>query len=84
MLKLIKKQIAFFVLLTIILFANCKKFKTINDEDLKQFTVSEAKEWWYGVFKKSAAYNELDPSSEMAAYAKVKKAIQEQLMIMLY
>lgn len=62
-----KISVTFAVIAMILLVQACRKFDfTTKESKTPEFTVAEAKEWYYGVFKKSAGYKQVDLSSPFA------------------
>lgn len=49
------------------IFQACRRSHDIVKSEKITFTVSEAKEWWYGNFVKSTNYSAIDKSSPFAA-----------------
>ena len=72
-------------ILLIIVFVACRRTEVLSRKST--LTVKEAKEWWYGVYRKSAAYTEIDKSSVFAAtemgsdkkYPSWKRAVTYQM-----
>lgn len=71
--------------LGVLIFQACRRTEVMSQKST--LTVDEAKEWWYGVYRKSAAYTEIDKSSVFAAtdkgsnkkYPSWKRAVTYQL-----
>lgn len=59
-----KTRLLLFYLLLTLTFSFCRKTDTRNVTE--EWNIAEAKEWWYGKFKKSAAYKKTETSSPYA------------------
>lgn len=59
-----KTRLLLFYLLLMLTFSFCRK--TDSRKITEEWNIAEAKEWWYGEFKKSAAYKETDTRSPYA------------------
>lgn len=52
---------------TLLIFQACRRSMDVTRAEKITFTVSDAKEWWYGKFVKSANYTSIDKTSPFAA-----------------
>lgn len=55
-----------FIISAIFIIQSCSKYDTAHKTKEPEFTVNEAKEWWYGSFKKSPEYLEIEKKSAFA------------------